>query len=54
MSWCEIGVDVKRQVGLAYSTARLTSDVLQGFIAKLEKQHPAARRGKRATAGTRR
>jgi DNA-binding transcriptional LysR family regulator len=50
----EIDVDVKRQVGLAYSTARPASDVLQDFIAKLEKQHPAARRSKRAAAGMRR
>jgi DNA invertase Pin-like site-specific DNA recombinase len=43
----------KRQVGLAYSAARPASDVLRDFIAKLEKQHPAARRGKRAAAGKR-
>jgi BMFP domain-containing protein YqiC len=49
----EIDVDVKRQVGLAYSAARPASDLLRDFIAKLEKQHPAARRGKRAAAGKR-
>jgi DNA-binding transcriptional LysR family regulator len=50
----EIDVDVKRQVGLACSAARPASDVLRDFIAKLEQQHPAPRRGKRAAAGTRR
>jgi DNA-binding transcriptional LysR family regulator len=48
----EIDVDVKRQVGLAYGAARPASDVLQGFIAKLEKQHPPARRGKRVAKTT--
>jgi DNA-binding transcriptional LysR family regulator len=43
----EIDVDVKRQVGLAYSAARPPSDVLQNFIAKLPKQRPAASRSKR-------
>jgi len=50
----EIEVDVKRQVGLAYSAARSASDVLQDFIAKLEKQRPAARRTKPAAASKRR
>ena len=50
----EIEVDVKRQVGLAYSAARPASDVLRDFIAKLEQQHPTARRSKRTAAGTRR
>ncbi len=49
----EIEVDVKRQVGLAYSTAQPASDVLRDFIAKLEQQHPAVRRSKRAAASTR-
>src|SRR5258707_7633602 len=35
----EIEVDVKRQVGLAYSAARPPSDALQNFIAKLGRQH---------------
>jgi DNA-binding transcriptional LysR family regulator len=34
----EIDVDVKRQVGLAYSAARPPSEVLQGFIARLQGQ----------------
>jgi hypothetical protein len=40
----EIEVDVKRQVGLAYSAARPPSDALQNFIAKLGKQRPKAAR----------
>lgn len=44
----EIEVDVKRQVGLAYDTARPPSTVLQNFIAKLEKQRPAPGRAQRA------
>jgi DNA-binding transcriptional LysR family regulator len=36
----EIEVEVKRQVGLAYSTARPPSDVLQNFIARIQKQRP--------------
>src|SRR5258708_7940564 len=40
----EIEVDVKRQVGLAYSAARPPSDALQNFIAKLGRQHPKAGR----------
>ena len=43
----EIDVEVKRQVGLAYKAARPPSNVLQDFIAKLPKQQPAARQGKR-------
>jgi hypothetical protein len=35
---------VKRQVGLAYSAARPPSDVLQNFIARLQKQRPKAGR----------
>jgi DNA-binding transcriptional LysR family regulator len=50
----EIEVDVKRQVGLAYSATRPASDVLRDFIAKLEQQHPTARRNKRTAASTRR
>ena len=42
----EIDVEVKRQVGLAYSAARPPSAMLQNFIAKLPKQHP--RQGRRA------
>jgi len=34
----EIEVDVKRQVGLAYSAARPPSEALQNFIAKLQRQ----------------
>src|SRR6266478_700256 len=44
----EIDVEVKRQVGLAYSAVRPASDVLQNFIAKLGKQRPNAPRAKRA------
>jgi DNA-binding transcriptional LysR family regulator len=50
----EIDVDVKRQVGLAYSAGRPASDVLRDFIAKLEQQHPTTRRAKRTAASTRR
>ncbi len=42
----EIDVDVKRQVGLAYSAARPPSEVLQNFIAKLQSQRPKAGRAK--------
>ena len=42
----EIEVEVKRQVGLAYSAVRPASDVLQNFIAKLGKQRPKVRRAK--------
>jgi DNA-binding transcriptional LysR family regulator len=44
----EIDVDVKREVGLAYSAARPPSEVLQGFIAKLQRQRPKAGRAKPA------
>jgi DNA-binding transcriptional LysR family regulator len=37
----EIEVEVKRQVGLAYSAARPASEVLRNFIAKLQKQRPS-------------
>jgi DNA-binding transcriptional LysR family regulator len=46
----EIDVDVKRQVGLAYSAARPPSNALQSFIAKLEKQRPAESRVKKPSA----
>jgi DNA-binding transcriptional LysR family regulator len=42
----EIDVDVKRQVGLAYSAGRPPSEVLQGFIARLQKLRPKAVRAK--------
>ena len=42
----EIEIEVKRQVGLGYSTVRPASDVLQNFIAKLEKQRPNLSRAK--------
>ena len=42
----EIEVEVKRQVGLAYSAVRPASDVLQNFIAKLGKQRPNLSRDK--------
>jgi DNA-binding transcriptional LysR family regulator len=45
----EIEVKVKREVGLAYSTARPPSDVLQNFIAKLQKQRPKPARPKPVT-----
>jgi DNA-binding transcriptional LysR family regulator len=40
----EIDVDVKREVGLAYSAARPPSEVLQSFIARLQSQRPKAGR----------
>jgi DNA-binding transcriptional LysR family regulator len=43
----EIDVDVKRQVGLAYSAARPPSEVLQSFIARLQRQRPKTGRAKR-------
>jgi DNA-binding transcriptional LysR family regulator len=49
----EIDIDVKRQVGLAYSAKRPPSDALQGFIAGLRKQRPGAGRGKRAAKAKR-
>ena len=42
----EIEVEVKRQVGLAYSAERPASDVLQNFIAKLGKPRPKVPRAK--------
>jgi DNA-binding transcriptional LysR family regulator len=42
----EIEVEVKRQVGLAYSSARAPSDVLKNFIAKLQKQRPGVKPAK--------
>jgi len=42
----EIEIDVKRQVGLAYSAARSPSEVLQNFIARLQRQRPKAGRTK--------
>ena len=48
----EIDVEVKRQVGLAYSAVRPASDVLQNFIAKLGKQRPNAPRAKRVATIT--
>src|SRR5204863_2536705 len=44
----EIDVDVKRQVGLAYSSARPPSEVLQNFIARLQKLRPKAGRARHA------
>jgi DNA-binding transcriptional LysR family regulator len=44
----EIEVKVKRQVGLAYSTARPPSEVLQNFIKRLQKQRPRVNRAKPA------
>jgi DNA-binding transcriptional LysR family regulator len=43
----EIEVEVKRQVGIAYGTSRPPSDVLQNFIARLQKPQPHASRAKR-------
>src|SRR5437868_10383240 len=42
----EIDVDVKREVGLAYSAARPPSEALRNFIAKLQRQRPKAGRVK--------
>jgi DNA-binding transcriptional LysR family regulator len=44
----EIDVDVKREVGLAYSAARAPSETLQSFIAKLQSRRPKAARAKSA------
>jgi DNA-binding transcriptional LysR family regulator len=49
----EIEVDVKRQVGLAYSATRPPSDVLQNFIARLQKLRPKAGRANPAAKPTR-
>src|SRR5882724_7573366 len=45
----EIDVDVKREVGLAYSAARPPSETLQNFIAKLQRQRPKSGRVKSKT-----
>jgi DNA-binding transcriptional LysR family regulator len=50
----KIEVDVQRQVGLAYGAARPPSNVLQNFIAQLEKQHPGRGRAKTAAKHKRR
>ena len=42
----DIEVDVKRQVGLAYSASRPPSDALKDFIETLQRQRPRAKRGK--------
>src|SRR3954465_6829409 len=42
----EIDVDVKREVGLAYSAVRPPSEALQNFIARLQSQRPRAGRTK--------
>ncbi len=42
----EIDVDVKREVGLAYGAAHPPSEVLQGFIARLQRTRPKAARTK--------
>ena len=42
----EIDVDVKREVGLAYSSARPPSEALQNFIMKLQRQGAKAGRVK--------
>ncbi|SDH80338.1 MULTISPECIES: LysR family transcriptional regulator [Bradyrhizobium] len=42
----EIDVDVKRQVGLAYSAARPLPEALQNFIAQLRPRRPKIRRAK--------
>jgi DNA-binding transcriptional LysR family regulator len=42
----EIDVDVKREVGLAYSASRPPSEVLQNFIARLQSARPQAGRTK--------
>jgi DNA-binding transcriptional LysR family regulator len=49
----EIEVDVKRQVGLAYSAAKPPSNVLQDFIGKLEKQRSPGGRARRPAKGRR-
>lgn len=40
----EIDVDVKREVGLAYSAARPPSEALQNFIARLRSARPKSGR----------
>jgi DNA-binding transcriptional LysR family regulator len=49
----EIDIDVKRQVGLAYSAKRPPSDALQGFIASVRTQQAGAGRAKRAAKAKR-
>jgi DNA-binding transcriptional LysR family regulator len=49
----EIEVDVKRQVGLAYSAAQPPSNALQDFIAKLDKQGSIGSRARRAAKSRR-
>jgi DNA-binding transcriptional LysR family regulator len=49
----EIDVDVKREVGLAYSSARPPSEVLQNFIARLQSARPKAGRAKSASKAKR-
>jgi DNA-binding transcriptional LysR family regulator len=44
-----IDVEVKREVGLAYSGKRAPSDALQGFITSLRKQRSGKQRGRGAT-----
>lgn len=50
----EIDVDVKRQVGLAYSAARPPSDALQKLIASIREQRPVSGRASREAASARR
>ena len=50
----EIDVDVKRQVGLAYSALRPPSEALQKFIAKLQSQRPKTGRARRLRKATKR
>ena len=45
----EIEVDVKREVGLAYSAARPPSEALQNFIAHLQRLRPKASRTRSAS-----
>jgi DNA-binding transcriptional LysR family regulator len=47
----EIDVDLTRQVGLAYRASPPPSDLLQNFIAAIERQPAGKRRGKPARAG---
>ena len=49
----EIEVDVKRQVGLAYSAAQPPSNALQDFIVKLDKQGSSGGRARRAAKSRR-
>ena len=45
----EIEVDVKREVGLAHSSAKPPSEALQGFIAQLQRPRPKASRTRSAS-----